>query len=198
MVTSACGGNINIYPTGIGSSVALVHLAMVDDSKYEKHLNTTNNNENEQDTPESKPKLKIVLDIVHRLTDSFRVERVASIDNKEKVNKILKIGARHLMALTDKRAYTFKGAVSKKSQRFKPELVARSHIYGLYSKQEVVDSILSQDFRYLALVVKDTRTLIYSLSISDLNDPNMIDEVGNTQQLGYNFMDEPKFTKIWF
>ena len=73
---------MNVYPTGLGSSVALVHLAMVDDSKIEAKQKKPSKKRKEKENT-SKARLKIVIDIVHRLKDSVRVERVVSIDNKE-------------------------------------------------------------------------------------------------------------------
>ena len=72
-----------------------------------------------------------------------------------------------MLAVTNKRAYTFRGAV-KKLIKFTPELIASSHIYGLYQKQEIVDCSISKDYKYLLLVVEDTRNHKFYLTISDL------------------------------
>jgi hypothetical protein len=73
-VITAGGGNYNVYKTGFGSSLALVHIVVQDSL-----------NLNKQGTDEKPKKIsiypKIVVDMIHRLTDSFRVERISVIEN---------------------------------------------------------------------------------------------------------------------
>jgi hypothetical protein len=124
------------------------------------------------------------------------VERLTTIELKEPIKRILKMNERHMLAITNKRAYTFRG-VLRKLTKFTPELIASSHIYGLYQKQEIVDCNISKDYKYLLLVVEDIKSHKYYLTISDLEQPNMITEVSDSQQLGYTFETPPKFCNLW-
>ena len=129
-VRTAGKGCMQIYPTGISNSIALVHTAFVDDSKILK-VGQTGLKEVRDSLGVNSSK-KIVLDFIHRLSETFRIERIASIGLRDQILKLFKIGERNLLVITDNRTYTFSSGKIRKRVSLSPEMIASSHIYGLY------------------------------------------------------------------
>ena len=128
-----------------------------------------------------------MLDLVHRLSDSYRIERIASIGLKDQILSLFKLGERNLLVITKNRTYTFSSGKIRKKVSLSPEMIASSHIYGLYKKHEICGSLVSSDQKFMALAVKDLSCDSYSLNIYDLQDVKMISEVSSTKQFEPNF-----------
>ena len=165
-VKSSGKGQVQIYPTSIANSIALVHVAMIDDSKFTQDPRIQK--KETADRGDTFPQRKIVLDLVHRLSDSYRIERIASIGLKDQIINLFKLGERNLLVITKSRTYTFSSGKIRKRVSLSPEMIASSHIYGLYKKHEICDSLVSSDQRFIVLTVRDFSNDSFSLNIYDL------------------------------
>lgn len=162
----------------------MVHVAVTDDSKFTSDLQIGKKEPLDQGA--AIPEKKIVLDLVHRLSDSYRIERIASIGLKDQIINLFKLGERNLLVITKNRTYTFSSGKIRKRVSVSPEMIASSHIYGLYKKHEICDSLVSSDQRFMVLSVRDFTNDSFSLNIYDLQDVKMISEVSSTRQFEHN------------
>ena len=77
--------------------------------------------------------------------------RIASIGLKDEILRLFKLGERNLLVLTKSRTYAFTSGKIRKKVNFNPEMIASSHIYGLYKKHEICGSLVSSDSKFMAL-----------------------------------------------